>query len=82
MDRLNLKMNFQGISELEHHEIASAIASKSAYTVSGVLVLFGFTLNDIALILGMILGIATFFLNWYYKHKTLKIQLELQDDED
>lgn len=64
---------------MEHHEIASAVASKTAYTVSGVLVLLGYTLNDIAVILGMVLGIATFFLNWYYKHQTLKLQKE--DDE-
>jgi uncharacterized membrane protein YphA (DoxX/SURF4 family) len=61
---------------MEQHEIAAAIASKVTYTVSGVLMIFGFTLNDLALILGMILGIATFCINWYYKHQTLKLQLE------
>lgn len=59
---------------MEHHELTATIASKATYTVSGVLMIFGFTLNDLALILGMALGIATFFLNWYYKHQSLKLK--------
>lgn len=60
---------------MEHHEIASAVASKIAYTASGALMILGYTLNDLAVLLGMLLGIATFLLNWYYKHQTLKAKL-------
>ena len=59
---------------MEQHELAATVASKATYTLSGVLMLFGFTLNDLALILGMVLGVATFCLNWYYKHQTLKVK--------
>lgn len=57
---------------MENYEIASAIASKASYTASGALMIFGFTLSDFALILGMVLGVATFLINWYYKHMMLK----------
>ena len=44
----------------------------AAYASSGSLMIFGVALNDIALIVGMIFALATFILNWYYKHAQLK----------
>lgn len=44
----------------------------AAYSASGSLVIFGVALNDIALIIGMFFALATFVLNWYYKHAQLK----------
>jgi uncharacterized membrane protein YphA (DoxX/SURF4 family) len=52
-----------------NHEIVSEFASKTSYATSGTLMIFGFSLSDCALILGMILGVATFAVNWYYKAK-------------
>ncbi len=45
------------------------VTTPLAYSTSGSLVVFGFTLSDISLLIGIILGIATFLLNWYYKAK-------------
>jgi hypothetical protein len=60
----------------------SNLASQVTYSVSGVLTVFGMSLNDIALILGILLGVATFLINWYYKHKTYQYHLKEMDDDD
>jgi hypothetical protein len=55
-----------------NYDLTSEVASKITYTASGTLMIFGFSLNDFAIILGMIIGVATFIINWYYKHKMAK----------
>lgn len=48
------------------------IATPIAYSSSGSLVVFGMGLSDIALIVGIITGVGTFAVNWYYRHKESK----------
>ena len=45
----------------------------AAYSASGSLTVFGVLMNDLALIVGMLLALLTFVLNWYYKHQELKL---------
>ena len=45
----------------------------AAYSTSGSLMVLGVTMNDLALIVGMFFALATFVLNWYYKHQQLKM---------
>lgn len=40
-----------------------------AYSTSGTLMVFGFTVSDLALLVGMLTGLGTFIINWYYKDK-------------
>lgn len=47
--------------------------SIASYTASGSLILFGLTANDFAVISGLIFAFMTFLLNWYYKHKHMRI---------
>ena len=47
--------------------------SIASYASSGALVIFGMTANDVGVLLGMVLAILTFGINWYYKYKHLKI---------
>ena len=47
--------------------------SIASYTASGSLVLFGMTANDFAVVIGMFFALATFIINWYYKHKHMKL---------
>lgn len=47
--------------------------SIASYASSGALVIFGMTANDFGVLLGMVLAILTFGINWYYKYKHLKI---------
>lgn len=44
----------------------------AAYSASGSLTVFGVLMSDLALIVGMFFALATFVLNWYYKHQELK----------
>ena len=44
----------------------------AAYSASGSLTVFGMLMSDLALIVGMFFALATFVLNWYYKHQELK----------
>lgn len=48
---------------------ASSMASKASYGSAAALTIFGIGMHDIALIIGTILGIGTFCVNWYYRHK-------------
>ena len=43
-----------------------------SYTASGSTVFFGLTVNDFGVLIGILVGIATFAVNWYYKHKESK----------
>lgn len=47
--------------------------SIASYTASGSLVIFGMTANDFAVLVGLVFAFLTFCINWYYKHKHLKI---------
>ena len=45
----------------------------ASYVSSGGLIIFGMNANDFAVVVGVILAIATFLLNWFYKHQHLKL---------
>ena len=64
---LHLPKNF---AELNMSDPKTTIAS---YTASGGLVLFGMSLNDVALLSGIFFAAATVLINWYYKHRHLKL---------
>lgn len=48
-------------------------ASIASYTASGSLILFGLTANDFAVLSGLFFAFITFCINWYYKHKHMRI---------
>jgi hypothetical protein len=41
----------------------------------------GLTLNDIAAIVGIVVALATFLLNWYYQHQHFKLRKRLGCDD-
>ena len=47
--------------------------SIASYTASGSLILFGLTANDFAVLSGLFFAFITFCINWYYKHKHMRI---------
>lgn len=54
--------------------VSDKIASTVSYTAGVSTATAGaLTLNDWALIVGIIVSLGTFAVNWYYKHKTVKI---------
>lgn len=52
-------------------------ASWLSYTASGSAVVCGFTLNDLGMLVGIVVGIGTFLVNWYYKAKDSKRKAKL-----
>lgn len=64
----------------KHLENIGNLASHATYTASGVLVFLGFTLSDLALLLGMFLGLCTFGMNWYYKHQAYVLKKHIHDE--
>lgn len=51
-------------------EVRDAIASKISYAASSGLTFFGvFTAQELAALVGIVLAVSTFFLNWYYQHQ-------------
>ena len=47
--------------------------SMASYTASGSLILFGLTANYFAVLSGLFFAFTTFCINWYYKHKHMRI---------
>lgn len=47
--------------------------SAASYAAASSAVFFGLTANELAAYVGMVLAIATFAINWYYKREHLKI---------
>uniref|UniRef100_UPI00339D2ECC HP1 family phage holin n=1 Tax=Psychromonas sp. 14N.309.X.WAT.B.A12 TaxID=2998322 RepID=UPI00339D2ECC len=53
------------------------LLTKVSYSFSAVLSFLSLTsLNDIALFIGILLGIFTFIITWFYKHKTYNLQVK------
>ena len=55
--------------------LAAKVSTGVSYTASGGLTAAGMLdfLNNNALAFGVVLGLATFFVNWYYQRKHLKL---------
>ena len=55
----------------EHIETATSATATTvaSYASSGGLIVFGMSMHDFAAVVGVILAVATFAVNWYYRHK-------------
>lgn len=45
------------------------VTTPLAYSSSGTLVIYGVQLSDVALVVGILTGLGTFVINWYYQAK-------------
>ncbi|WP_417698079.1 HP1 family phage holin [Psychromonas sp.] len=55
----------------------SELLTKISYSFSAFLSFISLTsLNDIALLIGIFLGVMTFIVTWFYKHKTYNLQVK------
>ncbi|MEN9317362.1 MAG: hypothetical protein RIS35_3755 [Pseudomonadota bacterium] len=56
----------------------SAAGSKATYTGAS-MTIFGWMLSsEFAVLIGMIVGVGGFFVNWYYKHKLTNEEIRLK----
>lgn len=64
------------------YEKAAEIAGKAAYTSAGGTFIAGISLNEWAIIVGIVATVVTLLMNWYYKQKHLELarhHFELED---
>jgi len=54
--------------------IAQAMTSTSYAASGATIAIGGFTANEIAALIGALLALATFAVNWYYRHKTYQLE--------
>ncbi len=60
-------------------------ASPAVYAASGTAVVFGMNAAEFAAVVGAVVAVATFILNWYYKERaqrTLEKSLKKEDTVD
>lgn len=57
------------------------VASQASYAASGGTFVLGFTFEHWMMLAGFVLGLATFLLNWYYKHKHYKLAKDRAADD-
>ena len=60
--------------ELQIAETAAKNAERIQYVSSGATVIFGLTLNEWGVLIGMIVALGGFVLTWYYKHKSFLLR--------
>jgi MFS superfamily sulfate permease-like transporter len=58
----------------QYAEQASDIATKVQYTGAGGAAFFGLTLNELGVLVGIVIAILGFLVNWYYKHKSFLLR--------
>lgn len=56
-------------------EYAAAMATKAGYTSAAVVTIFGWTLSDIGIAVGILTTIAMAALNWYYQRKRHQLEM-------
>ncbi|MEN6304212.1 MAG: holin, partial [Armatimonadia bacterium] len=52
----------------------AAASSKATYTGAGMTIGGWFMSSEFAVLMGIVIGVAGFFVNWYYRHKEDKRQ--------
>lgn len=59
----------------------AAAGSKATYTGSGMVLSGWFFSSEFAVLVGIVIGIAGFLVNWYYKHKISNAEIKFRLDE-
>lgn len=57
----------------------AALGSKATYTGAGASIVGWIMSSEFGILLGIILGVGGFVINWYYKHKQDKREQELHE---
>lgn len=59
----------------------SAVGSKATYTGAGMTIGGWFLSSEFAVLMGMLIGVAGFLVNWYYKHKLTMAEIRLKEEQ-
>jgi hypothetical protein len=60
-----------------HQDPAEKITTGLSYSAAAANIVFGLTINEISILVGIFLAMATFLINWYYKHQGMKLKEKL-----
>lgn len=52
----------------------------TAQTGAGITIFGGFTLNTVAIVVGMLVGLLGLAVQWYYKHKLTSVEIKLMKE--
>ena len=67
-----------------NHAIDATIAatgSKATYTGAGMTIGGWFLSSEFAVLMGMLIGVAGFLVNWYYRHKLTMAEIRLKEEQ-
>jgi Bacteriophage holin family, superfamily II-like len=59
----------------------AATGSKATYTGSGMILSGWLFSSEFAVLMGIIIGVAGFIVNWYYRHKITNAEIKIKLDE-
>ncbi len=59
----------------------AAAGSKATYTGSGMVLSGWLFSSEFAVLIGIVIGIAGFLVNWYYRHKLTNAEIQFKLDE-
>ena len=68
-----------------HQTVDAALAaagSKATYAGSGVTVTGWLLSSEFAVLVGMLLGLAGFIVNWYYRHKLTRAEIRIMHERN
>ena len=59
----------------------AATGSKATYTGAGMTIGGWFLSSEFAVLMGMLIGMAGFLVNWFYKHKLTVAEIRLKEEQ-
>ena len=59
----------------------ASVSSKATYTGGGMMISGWFLSSEFAVLMGMLIGVAGLFVNWYYKHKLTTAEIRLKEEQ-
>ena len=60
----------------------AAAGSKVTYAGSGVTITGWLLSSEFAVLVGMLLGLAGFIVNWYYRHRLTKVEIRIMQERN
>ncbi len=59
----------------------AATGSKATYTGAGMTISGWFLSSEFAVLVGILMGVSGFLVNWYYKHKLTTAEIRLKEEQ-
>ena len=60
----------------------ASVSSKATYTGGGMMISGWFLSSEFAVLVGMLIGVGGFFVNWYYKHKLTTAEIRIKEEQN